>query len=520
MDNKLKTNELVWGWYYRKSNEAKERQEFSIPDQKKECEEYASRELISTDYIFEDEKTAFKPHLRPDFDSLIQLIKQGKINAIGTWKENRLCRNPEEGGILLQSLQDGLIKEIRVISTGAVYTPDSDHLILQIHFGMANQFSRNLSKDVKRGLHRKASERHEYPRPAPIGYESYGDIGKRQIRPHPIESKFILKAFQLASTGIYSLMQIADILHHDGFLTKKGRNVSKSHIEAILRRPTYYGHFLHNGELFEGNYEEIISKGLFDLVQEKLKDRSKPKVETWQREFVRIMRCGTCSCAITTTIKRKYLKKTKEWKHFVYHHCTHKRNNCKEEALTDRELKDILYKDVGEIVIDKETWQLGLKLVKEKYKDELKKSRNQSDYLHIQKNQVRDKIDRLIEMRANQELTKDEFLEQKEKLLAKLSTYGSKTQDNEQSLKTWLELMEEFFDTAFQLREILENGKPEEKQKILLRVGQNYLIKGKALTFSFKQPFDLLLKPELRKDVLPDLDSNQDERIQSPLSYH
>jgi hypothetical protein len=65
--------------------------------------------------------------------------------------------------------------------------------------------------------------------------------------------------------------------------------------------------------------------------------------------------------------------------------------------------------------------------------------------------------------------------------------------------------MEEFFDTAFHLRDILKNGRAEEKQKILLKVGQNFLIADKKLTFSFQQPFDLLLKPELRSDVLASL---------------
>jgi DNA invertase Pin-like site-specific DNA recombinase len=504
--NELTKEELIWTKYKRKSNEAKERQEFSIPDQDKEIVEDASRQLIQIKYSFEDEKTAFKPRKRVGFDQMIKLIKEGKINAIIVWKENRLCRNPEEGGLLLQLLQDGVIKAIRIVSTSTTYTPDSDHLILQFHFGMANQFSRNLSKDVKRGLYRKAAERKEYPRPACIGFESYGEIGKRQMRPHPIEAPFILKAFKLAATGVYSYGKISEELYKEGFRTKKGKKVSKGHIEIILKRPTYYGYFYHNAELMEGNYEPIITKGLFDLVQEKMADRSKPKVMKWQREFVKMMRCGTCGCAITTTIKKKFIKKKKEWKMFVYHHCTHRRGKCKEKPLTDKELKDLLINQLGQINIDKETWELGMKLVKAKYKDELKKNRNQADYITIQKNKIRDSIDRLVEMRTNQELTSEEFLEQKQKKLEKLANLGNKTQDNEVSLKTWLELMEEFLNTAFQLRDILEHGKPEEKQKILLRVGENFLIKDKNLTFRFKKPYDVLLKPELRTDVLPSSD--------------
>lgn len=66
--------------------------------------------------------------------------------------------------------------------------------------------------------------------------------------------------------------------------------------------------------------------------------------------------------------------------------------------------------------------------------------------------------------------------------------------------------MEEFFDTAFRLKEILEEGRPEEKQRILLKVGQNFLVSDKKLSFSFKKPYDLLLKPELRTNLLASTD--------------
>lgn len=504
--------------YSRKSSESKEKQVASIGDQIKECERIENDLKLQVNYKLQEEKSAFKPDLREQFNIMIDLIKSGKANAILTWKPDRLCRNPKEGGILLQLLQDGILKEIRT-PLGDVYTPESDHLILQIHFGMANQFSRTLSQNVRRGLYRKAVDRKEYPRPAPIGYEGFGERGQRNIKPNEIYAPLIRRAFELASIGIYSLGKISEILYEEGLRTKRGNRVTKSHIDIILRNPVYYGYFTLKQEIFEGTHEAIITKGMFDLVQEKLKDRSKPKNIAWEREFVGLMRCGSCSCAITTTVKKKFIKKTREWKNFVYHHCTHRKGNCLEKPLTDEELKALLYKQIFQIEIDKEVWQLGLELIKAKYKDELKKNDTHFQYIQIQQKNLRDKINRLVEMRSNEELTKEEFLEQKKRLLDQLAALDNKYQDNQTSMKTWLELIEDFLDTAFQVREVLINGKGEQKQKILRKIGENFLLKDKMLTFSFKQPYDVLLKPEVRTDVLPDMDSNHDERIQSPLSY-
>src|SRR3989344_8529879 len=222
MEN-IKSN-LTFIRYSRKSSEAKEKQALSIKDQNAEAEKYASRENLNVKYKIREARSAFKPHNRPEFDRMIDLIRSGKANAILTWKPDRLCRNPEEGGIVLQMLQDGILKEIRT-STGDVYTQDSDHLILQIHFGMANQYSRNLSQNVRRGLEHKC-ERGEYPRPAPIGYEGKGDRGQRNITLHSFEAPILKEMFELATTGNFSLAYLAEYAGKKGLKTKTGKNIS------------------------------------------------------------------------------------------------------------------------------------------------------------------------------------------------------------------------------------------------------------------------------------------------------
>lgn len=505
--------------YARKSSESKEKQALSITDQNKECELYAHREGLHVTLKLEEVKSAFKPDRREKFNKMVELIKNGDVDAILTWKPDRLCRNPKEGGIILQLLQDGILKEIRT-PLGDIYTPDSDHLILQIHFGMANQYSRVLSQNVRRGLYRKVVDRKEYPRPARIGYEGFGERGQRNIRPNPVQAHFIEKSFKLASTGVYSYGRIADLLFEEGFRTNNGKTVGKSHIEQILKNSMYYGYFLWNGELCEGNYEPIISKGLFDLVQEKLHDRSKPVNTKWLHEFTRLIRCGTCGCAVTTTTKKKYIKKSMEWKYFTYHHCTHRRGKCTEKPIKDSELKEMLLDQIEKVSMDKEVWQLGITLIKEKHKGEITKNKNQHFYFSQEQQHIRDKIQKLIDMRANEELTKQEFMQQKSKLLNQLAGYENKVKDSNQSLKTWLELMEDFFNTAFQARDVMENGTPEAKQKVLSKIGENFLLRDKVLTFSFKKPYDVLISASTRTDVLSSLDSNQNRRLQRAPSYH
>ena len=106
-------------------------------------------------------------------------------------------------------------------------------------------------------------------------------------------------------------------------------------------------------------------------------------------------------------------------------------------------------------------------------------------------------------MRANEELTKDEFLDQKEILLREQARIESLINDNKHSAHNWLELAEKFLNVAFYARNMMLNGKPEEKRNLITTVGENLFLKSGKLQFSFKKPYDVLLLPEYRTNVLP-----------------
>lgn len=495
--------DLIYIEYNRKSSEAKERQVASLKDQHAENVKIEKREGLYVKYRFYESRSAFKPHNRPDFDKAIQLIRAGKANAFLGWKEDRLCRNPEEGGLILQLLQDGVLKEIRT-ATGAVYTPDSDHLILQIHFGMANQYSRNLSQNVKRSLNHK-SERGEYPRSAIIGYEGFGERGQRMMRPHPFEGPLIQKAFQMAKEGI-PLSKIAHYLYEKGLRTKRSKKISKSHVHNILTCIVYYGYFKHNGELFEGTYEPLITKKLFEEVQMALQLRSRPKMKVWEHTYNGLITCGDCGCQITTTVKTKYFKRTSRTAIYTYHHCTHRKGNCKQEAITGKKLERLLLENMIHIKIDEETWKLGIELFKAKYQEEVEKFSKRARYLQNQYNAIQTRIKYLVRMRADQELTKEEFLEQKSELLNEKKSVKEKMEDNDYSADTWLEMCTKYLDNAFSAKERLENGTKEEKRDLILDLGENLILKDGKLDFRLKKPYDVLLLPEYRTNVLPVMD--------------
>lgn|SRR3990167_4290857 len=485
---------MKYALYARKSTEGKERQALSIQEQISECSRYTAANGLDVVQIFQEAKTSFKPHRRIEFATMLEQLTSGKVDAILTWKPDRLCRNPEEGGKLLQMLQDGQIKEIRT-ATGDVYTQESDHLVLQIHFGMANQFSRNLSQNTKRGLDYKVL-RGEYPRPAPIGFNSEGAEGLKNLVENKSEGLIIKDLFLKAASGQHSLESLKRWTIAVGLRSKRfKRELSKSQVHFILTNPVYYGLFRWKGELIQGTYKPLIGQSLFDKVQTILHDRGKPKHITNGFWLNGLIKCGQCGASVTTSIKRKTYPRTDRIAIYYYNHCTKKKGPCSQQPVTYENLKQQILKNISRISIDKEAWGLGIELFKAKYASETKKQESLKENLRLQVDLISKKISRIIEMAGEGMLTKEEFFEHKNKLVNEKSRLKLLTFDGWDSEDSWLERACEFLNTAYHARNIMENGKDEEKIKLLKKVGWNLFLRDKNLEFSFNKPFDVLLKP-------------------------
>ncbi|HWA52327.1 MAG TPA: recombinase family protein [Patescibacteria group bacterium] len=494
-------NKLKYIRYSRKSSEAKEKQALSISDQNLECENYALREHLNVVLKLEESHSAYKPSNRPEFDKMVKLIEAGEIDAILTWHANRLCRNPKEGGMLLQLLQDGVLKEIRT-TAGDIYTSESDQLILQIHFGIANQYSRDISRNVRRSLLHK-SERGEFPRQAILGYEGEGVRGKRNMVPHSFEAPLIKEAYELVAYKACSLGYLSEYFHKKGLTTKRGKKISKSHWYAILTNPAYYGYFYYREEIYKGIYTPIVSKTLYDAVQTALSGRSRPKTKIWNATYNGIFKCKNCGCFITTTFKTKNYKRTQRTVDYVYMHCTHRKGSCTQKPITLKSFEKQLLDRISKISIDEEVWSLGIKLLKAKHSHEIEQNTSQRLQYQTKYNAYQDRLNRLISMRSEEEITKQEFITQKELLLGEQARVKSLLNDTESSEHTWLELAEDFLNTAFYARDLITSGKPDEKRNLIMTVGENFFLEDERLDFSFKKPYDILLIPDCRTNMLP-----------------
>ena len=86
---------------------------------------------------------------------MTKLINEGKVYNLFCWKLDRLARNPIEAGIITYLLQTRKISSI--ITPNKTFYLEDNAILTAVEFGMANQYSRDLSGNVSEGL--KAKEK-------------------------------------------------------------------------------------------------------------------------------------------------------------------------------------------------------------------------------------------------------------------------------------------------------------------------------------------------------------------------
>lgn len=342
--------------YARKSTESEERQVLSIDSQTKEMLQLADKEGLEVVEIKRESHSAKATGQRPIFNELLADIRAGKFNAILTWAPDRLSRNAGDLGALVDLMDQKLLLEIRTFGQKFINSPN-EKFLLMILGSQAKLENDQKGVNVKRGLRTRA-EMGLRPGVAPTGYLNEKRMDRKcHVLVDPERAPVIKKMFEKVAHEKWSGRKVYHWLKHDlNFYTRGNKNLSLSNIYIILQNSFYYGVFEYpekSGNWYTGKHEPVITKDLFDKVQEQLK-RDRIQRESKEFAFTKLITCGHCGSGITADEKFKQLKDGTTAR-YVYYGCTRSRDlHCKggyirEEYLIDQLLKIIDRLDISEL---------------------------------------------------------------------------------------------------------------------------------------------------------------------------
>lgn len=473
--------------YCRKSTDTEDKQVLSLESQEKELIRLAKAlniEIVST---LRESKSAKEPG-RPVFNQMMSMINSGKVDAILCWKIDRLTRNPVDGGQIQWLLQNNKIKCIQTFEK--VYLPNDNVLMMSIEQAMANQYIRDLSTNVKRG-NRTKLENGDWPNQAPLGY--LNDKVTKKIIIDLTRKKYIIRAFELYKTGKYGYPEVSDILYKEGFRSRGNCKVSKSNIQHLLLNPFYYGIMSTGGKLYKGNYKPIISKQLFDSVQETIQERLHPRKRTLMFPIRGLIKCNECGCMYTASRKKSH----------DYYYCTNGKKICTsyKKYIREKDLYKLLLPILEKLSFDKEEIELLYLSAKE---DTLKDSGYFSEALDNLKKEeivISERQNKLLDVFLDGSITKETH-EQKNILLEnqKINIKKQITEIEARAkgaVSTLEPVKKLFLDCNIWAKEFL-NLKPDKKQNIAHEVLWNISMKDKNIVnYQLKSPYsDIAKLPE------------------------
>jgi site-specific DNA recombinase len=302
---------------------------------------------------------------RPIFNEIIEDIKQKKFDGILTWAPDRISRNAGDLGRIVDLMDQGLLKEIRTYGGQKFTNNPNEKFLLMILGSQAKLENDNKVINVRRGLRARAAMGLK-PSLALTGYlNSKNKDEKCHVIIDTIRAPIIKKMFEKVGYENQSGRQIYRWLKETGFTTRTGKALALGNIYRLLRMPFYYGVFEYprgSGEWYQGKHMPIITKELFDIVQEKIKT-DKKKAYGREFAFTSMLECAYCGSGITAEEKVKELKDG-SIKNYIFYRCTKLRNlDCGNDQVSELILINEMLKIIDGMSLDKS--ELRQKLEKE-----------------------------------------------------------------------------------------------------------------------------------------------------------
>ena len=459
--------------YARKSTDEPERQVLSIEAQMFELREFAKKERLNVVREFVESKTAKEPG-REIFNEMIASIEKNEAEGILAWHPDRLARNSIDGGRIIYLVDTGKITTLKFPTFWFDPTPQGKFM-LNIAFGQSKYYVDNLSENIRRGIRQKLRNG-IWPAWAPLGYVN--DKNQRKIVVDKEKAKYIKRAFEMYATGEYPLAQIRKIINSLGLVGKKGKMLSVSNYQYMLKNKIYYGMIEYNGEMYDGKHEPIITKKLFDSVQQVMNNRGKKKRKRKHEfAFSGLMKCGNCDCLITAEKQKGH----------HYYRCTKKKQPCNEKYLREENLVEQMKAIIQKVSLP-DNWAENMLAEIDKEREQAKEETKVFvQNLQAKKTEIEVKAENLLDLFiSGKGIEPEEYQQKKQKLLNEKLNIQQKIKDFEQKGNNWLEPMKEMILASSQAKILLSQSDNQEIRAFLKNIGSKFILKDKKFQFALK----------------------------------
>ncbi|MFN0279178.1 MAG: recombinase family protein [Pyrinomonadaceae bacterium] len=462
--------------YIRVSTQRQGQHGTSLTEQQAAIDRFAKSWNLPIVERFEERETAAKQG-RPVFLEMLKRLKRGSANGVIIHKIDRSARNLKDWADLGSLIDSGL--EVHFASESLDLNSRGGRLSADIQAVVASDYVRNLREEAKKGIYGRLKQG-IFPFQAPVGFLDCGPGKPKSI--DPVAGPLIRTAFELYATGRWGLRALPEELHRLGLRNRNGKNVTTNGLFTILHNPFYMGliRIQKTGDVFAGAHTPIVSKRLFDHVQDIFAGKTVPKRTIHNFTYRRMIRCSTCEHFLIGELQKR----------MVYYRC--QTRGCTSACLKEETVTETLGRDLKRLELGPQEFRLYRDESIKLFEDRNNESENAKKELVLHQKKIKDRRGRLVDSYLDGILDKEDYVERKSQLIAEELDLKDRIGRLD---KNWNDIptrFEEFLELANSAYLSFISAPVDLKREMLKIVTSNFTADGKTVSIKLENTFEML----------------------------
>lgn len=312
---------------------------------------------------------------RSEFKRMISESGKGEFDYVIVHKFDRFARSLNDTTTYKTMLKMNGVSLISVLEpTG---NRPEDIIFEALYAAMAEYYSRNLAREVMKGMEVKAKNCEHTGGKPPYGYDVNYKTKKLVINEEEASAVRIMYKMFLEN---YSYTEIAQKLNELGYRTKAGNKFGKNSFYEILRNKKYCGYYVYNrasshtdlrtrNNHKEKSDDEIISikGGVPAIIDEETYDKALKKIKANKSVGAKyfskriyllsgLVKCGVCGCNMTGCSRKGGVQKKDGTYHYTNsYRCKHTRlDKCGNSEIKQEAIEEFVLAELEKHIFNEE----------------------------------------------------------------------------------------------------------------------------------------------------------------------
>lgn len=460
----------------RVSSKSQEDEGYSLDSQLKLLTGYCENKGLHVVKVFKIAETASKEQSRKVFHEMLAYISKNKVYHLAVEKTDRFTRNFRDAVAIDDWLDQDPSRRLHAVKESLLLHKEAKSdvkFMWNINLSVAKKYTDNLREEAMKGWAEKLAQGW-LPGVPPPGYMTVTEGGKRIHVPNPDTKSLVQQAFKLYLDPNQSISSVMEEMDQMGIRTRKGRPYAKSKVQKMLSNPFYIGINRHNGKDYPGAQEPIISKDIFDRVQQKL-HRGRPLVYVRHNPPLKgIIRCADCHTMVTW-----------QWqKGHYYGVCRRRSEACRSfKLLREDYVEEMIVAMLEKLVCPSQeiiAWVADA--MREHYKTSVESQERLSVSIQTQLERIQRMDNSLYDDKLSGDISQERYAEKHEQFMTQITELNERLNQVDGSLGKRLEHKLVLLELSQKAAQIYRNKSSEHKRLIISKLFEDLTLKGGSLS--------------------------------------